>query len=143
MNVGENIKRIRTERGLTQKQLGDLCGMADSAIRRYELGKANPKMETLYKIATGLGVSIILLVKGCENKYPLTKEEYETAMWNAIINKANNATVTTRTVYVDVEKEDKIVDLFEMLNDAGQDKAIEHTEMLTKIPEYQKEPPSE
>ena len=35
MSVGENIKRIRKEKGLTQKQLGELCGLADSAIRRY------------------------------------------------------------------------------------------------------------
>ncbi len=43
MTIGENIKRIRKEKGLTQKQLGSLCQMADSAIRRYELGKARPK----------------------------------------------------------------------------------------------------
>ncbi len=35
MTIGENIKRIRKEKGLTQKQLGSLCQMADSAIRRY------------------------------------------------------------------------------------------------------------
>ncbi|WWR19604.1 helix-turn-helix domain-containing protein [Lachnospiraceae bacterium JLR.KK009] len=58
MTIGENIKRIRQEKGLTQKQLGNLCNppMADSAIRRYEAGKANPKTETLCKIADALGV---------------------------------------------------------------------------------------
>ena len=35
-SVGEIIKKLRIERGLTQKQLGELCEMADSAIRRYE-----------------------------------------------------------------------------------------------------------
>lgn len=59
MSIGENIKKLRKENGLTQKQLGEKCGMADSAIRRYELGKANPKIETLLKIATALNVSII------------------------------------------------------------------------------------
>ncbi len=43
MTIGENIKRIRKEKHLTQKELGHLCGMADSAIRRYELGKSTPK----------------------------------------------------------------------------------------------------
>lgn len=58
--IAENIKRIRKEKGLTQKQLGDLCTppMADSAIRRYEIGKANPKTETLSKIARALGVTV-------------------------------------------------------------------------------------
>lgn len=44
MSIGENIKKIRVQKGLTQKQLGELCGMADSAIRRYENGRANPKL---------------------------------------------------------------------------------------------------
>lgn len=56
MTVGENIKRIRKKKGLTQKQLGALCGLADSAIRRYELGGANPKIETIQKIAHALEV---------------------------------------------------------------------------------------
>lgn len=58
MAIGDNIKRIRIEKGLTQKQLGELCGMADSAIRRYENGGANPKIETRQKIATALGVPL-------------------------------------------------------------------------------------
>lgn len=64
MSVGEIIKRMRIEKGLTQKQLGHLCGMADSAIRRYENGRANPKNETLQKIASGLGVPLIDLMYG-------------------------------------------------------------------------------
>ncbi len=58
MSTPENIKRIRKEKGLTQKELGELCGMADSAIRRYESGRANPKIETLKKIAIALDVSV-------------------------------------------------------------------------------------
>ena len=58
MTVGENIRRIRKEKGLTQNQLGELCGLADSAIRRYENGGANPKFETLRKIANALDISI-------------------------------------------------------------------------------------
>ena len=59
MPTGEKIKELRKKRGLTQKQLGDLCGMADSAIRRYENGRANPKIETLQKIADALDVKVI------------------------------------------------------------------------------------
>lgn len=61
MNVGENIRRIRKEKGLTQKELGELCGMYESQIRKYELGKANPKKETLDKIAKALKVDILSL----------------------------------------------------------------------------------
>lgn len=62
--IGENIKRIRKEKGLTQKQLGALCkpSMADSAIRRYEAGKANPKLATVRKIAEALDCKLYELV---------------------------------------------------------------------------------
>lgn len=69
MTIGENIKRIRKEKGLTQKQLGALCKMADSAVRRYELGKSVPKIQTLHKIAKGLGVSVHSLVDNCGPEY--------------------------------------------------------------------------
>ena len=62
MPTATMIKKIRKEKGLTQKQLGDLCGIADSNIRKYENGKQFPKMETLQKIASALGVSLIELI---------------------------------------------------------------------------------
>lgn len=59
MTVGQNIKAIRKERGLTQKELGEACGIDEANIRKYELGKANPKIETVEKIAKALGVPIV------------------------------------------------------------------------------------
>ncbi len=59
MTTGENIKRIRKEKGLTQKKLGELCGISESNIRKYENGKQNPKIETIEKIANALNVQII------------------------------------------------------------------------------------
>ena len=59
MPLGLKIKEIRKKRGLTQKQLGALCGIADSNIRKYENGQQNPKIETLRKIAHALYVSVI------------------------------------------------------------------------------------
>lgn len=61
MTVGENIKRIRKEKGLTQKKLGELCNIDEANIRKYENGKQKPKIETLQKIATALDVPIIEL----------------------------------------------------------------------------------
>ena len=57
MTIGENIRRIRIEKGMTQKQVAEACGTVDAAIRTYELGKANPKPVTVAKIAKALGVS--------------------------------------------------------------------------------------
>lgn len=59
MTVGENIRKFRKARGLTQKQLGELCGIKEANVRKYELNKANPKVETINRIASALNVSTI------------------------------------------------------------------------------------
>lgn len=56
MTIGEKIRTIRKEKGMTQKQLADRCKMADSAIRKYESNQVVPKMEMVERIANALGV---------------------------------------------------------------------------------------
>ena len=61
MTQGERIRYIRTERGLTQQQLGEMCGFstttADVRIRQYESNKKSPKDDTLRVIAKALKVN--------------------------------------------------------------------------------------
>ena len=57
MTIGENIRRIRQERGLTQRQLGEMVGASEAYIRAYESGRRNPKPASLEKIAEALAVN--------------------------------------------------------------------------------------
>lgn len=61
MTVGENIRRIRKERGLTIKELGDMVGVSESYIRAYESGRRNPKASSLQSIASALAVNVAVL----------------------------------------------------------------------------------
>lgn len=61
MTIGEKIKEARLSAKMTQKELAEKCGMADSAIRKYESGKVTPKIETLSKIAQALDISVVEL----------------------------------------------------------------------------------
>ena len=61
MTVGENIRRIRQERNLTQKQLGELVGASEAYIRAYESGRHNPKPKSLETIAKALAVNMAVL----------------------------------------------------------------------------------
>lgn len=54
MTTGERIRAARLSKNLTQNALGALCGIAEPTIRRYELGKLNPKPGTLQKIANAV-----------------------------------------------------------------------------------------
>ena len=58
MTVGENIRRIRKERGLTLKQLGDAVGVSEAYIRAYESGRRNPKQQSLEALAAALCVNV-------------------------------------------------------------------------------------
>ena len=62
MTVGEQIRKYRKKAGMTQKELGEQCGMYDSAIRLYETGRGSPKLETLQKIAAALEIPVIALL---------------------------------------------------------------------------------
>ena len=56
--ICDKIRQFRILKGYTQKQLAEKCGMYESQIRKYETGKANPKIETLQKIAKALEVPV-------------------------------------------------------------------------------------
>lgn len=50
-NVGENIRKLRMERGLSQKSVAERIGKSDSQIGAYEQGKVDMGLSTLFKIA--------------------------------------------------------------------------------------------
>lgn len=60
--VGSNIKRIREEKGMTQKELANKLKVSEPMISQYE-SKKTLKLETIRKIAKALGVSYNLLIE--------------------------------------------------------------------------------
>lgn len=61
--VGSNAARIRKEKGLTQEQLSERCGLSQQYLSKLERGRRNPTIVTLYEIANALGVSHVDLVQ--------------------------------------------------------------------------------
>lgn len=62
-DIGTKIKKYRKEKGLTQKELGKLLNVSGAMIAQYEKGIRKPKIETLDKIASALGVKIADITK--------------------------------------------------------------------------------
>ena len=48
----------RQASGMTQKQLADKTGIAQSDISKLEHGNANPSLRTLQRLAAGMGMQI-------------------------------------------------------------------------------------
>jgi len=57
--LGEKIKKLRKNYGMTIKDLSDKSGVGQSTISEIETGKVkNPKSETLSKLAKALNVTV-------------------------------------------------------------------------------------
>lgn len=54
---GENLRRIRKERGLTQSELAALIMTHWTSVSEWELGKTYPQVIWIYEIADKLGIS--------------------------------------------------------------------------------------
>jgi len=148
MTVGELIRSARKKRGLTQKALGEACGIAEPTIRRYELGKLNPKRETIEKIAFALGISHYALIPSglpdCDSvldeiskksdfafiRSAATRNAHLTALEN-MCEEAEQFTAIGN--FLIVEK------AFFQMNEAGQAEATEQIQILAQNPEYQRE----
>lgn len=55
--IGNNIKRLRTERGMTQKALADKLFVSAQAVSRWENNEVEPSITTLTELAKIFGVS--------------------------------------------------------------------------------------
>ncbi len=56
--IAERLKGIRIENRYSQKQIADMCGMAQATIGRYETNVADPSPETLLWYAETFEVSL-------------------------------------------------------------------------------------
>lgn len=145
MTVGEIIKKLRLQKGLTQKELGDKCGMADSAIRRYELGGANPKIETLQKIAEALGVPVSVLKDFSEHKQDIINKNPMLSTFQQMGDLENEPLAQSILQHFVVgsldmtEDKQALIYDYNKLNESGRTEARKRIAELTEIPKYQKD----
>ena len=62
------LKKFRTDRGFSQKELGERLGVSNRAVSKWERGEAYPTVDTLGNIADVLGILVDDLLKAVENK---------------------------------------------------------------------------
>lgn len=68
--LGDNIRRLRKEKGLTQTEFALRIGAKRAVVGAYEEGRAEPKLQTLQAISAFFGVSIDAMLgreMGAEN----------------------------------------------------------------------------
>ena len=71
MKIGEQLKRLRKEKGLTQKELANRSGLSFSFINQVEGGKESVRLDVLSRLAEAFGYEIRLVKRGSEKPVPL------------------------------------------------------------------------
>ncbi|MCB0380897.1 MAG: helix-turn-helix transcriptional regulator [Flavobacteriales bacterium] len=62
-NFGQQLKKLRVEKNLTQEQFARKCGLHKNYIGMIERGERNPSLVNIEVIARGLEISISDLMK--------------------------------------------------------------------------------
>jgi transcriptional regulator with XRE-family HTH domain len=81
--IGEDIRRAREDAGLSQRRLAKAAGIGSSTLHDLELARHDPTVETLGRVAAGLGMDLGLrLYPGTG---PLVRDHLSAAMIGAFV----------------------------------------------------------
>lgn len=144
MIIGESIKKLRKQKGMTQKQLSQELGIAINSLSRYEIGERNPPFDMLEKIAAALGVQTWELLcddvsKGLADVYVKTsiinnQETFEA--YEGLKEVAGEA--ANQLIDRNAENDEGIKYFYNKLNHEGKKEALKRTIELTEIEKYTK-----
>lgn len=137
MAIGDRIKALRKERGLTQSDLANAMGVTASMIGQYETGVRTPKHETIERIAKALSVPVAelteesthvdlgLIAIELRDKYRLSDE--------IALSIVDDCVSALSPLF----RNDHFSDLLCCLNEEGKRTAYERVRELTEITRYQ------
>ena len=76
--LGDRIKLLRNEQGMTQEQLGDYLNLSRSSVKGYENDGVEPSLSVLVKLADIFNVSLDYLLGRTKEKHNLNLLETNT-----------------------------------------------------------------
>lgn len=58
----DNLKELRKSKGLTQNELGKMCGVSGVSVYKWETGRVEPDISNIKKLSEIFGVSVNMLL---------------------------------------------------------------------------------
>lgn len=110
MGIGENIREMRKQMKMTQVELSRLSGIKQATISAIENGRNAPTTPTLELLARAMRCSVSQLINEVMEAKPESNE-----------------------------MEERLMDIFRLLNEAGQAAILASAEALLEIPAMRKE----
>ena len=146
MTIGERIKYYRLQKGLTQKELATMIGVAEITIRQYESNKREPKKENVYKLMDALSLNIYQLLDDNIGDQTIKLEEnvlQDSPMARAFMKENPNSHLANEFIrnkkleilQITTDTEALIMN-YNKLNSEGKNEAQKQIQNLTKISDY-------
>lgn len=115
--MAHRLRELRKERGLTLLQVAEKLGVTESTVQRYESGNIkNLKYETMVELAELFDVAPAYLMGWTSSENSSQKDNQELA---------------------------EVVNLFQKLNRAGRQEALNRLMEMTELEKYTKNSPSQ
>lgn len=96
IRIGENIKRLRREKGITQEQLADILNVSCAAISKWENGDSYPDITLIFPLSHYFKVSVDELMgydeTVIENEIASILDEYR-SLYNSLEYEKANALI--------------------------------------------------
>lgn len=86
----KRLKKLRTDKELSQKALSDILGISPSTVAMYEQGRRTPDNEMLKKIANFFNVSVDFLLGNSNSNVPPIDT------WEPTLNKKDEKDIAKR-----------------------------------------------
>lgn len=125
MTIGERLKRLRTEKGLTQEEVGNILGITKAAVQKYENGTiTNFKSDTIRKLCQLYGIApVYFIFDDVESDYSsVTSDQLKTM----VIKHFGERFV-------------RFLDILHILNEDGRKKVIEYSKDIAQIEGYRRD----
>ena len=119
----ERLKQLRTQRGVTQGQVAEACGISPISLARYETGARTPTTEILARLAVYYGVSMDYLL-GCDPA-PDTAQPTE-------IGEPEIRILARDMAQLSPDRQKKAYDLLRMLMEEDDDDTIDQATRVIK-----------
>jgi transcriptional regulator with XRE-family HTH domain len=75
MKLGEKLKKLRDDRGMSMYRLTQMTGVSGHHIKGIEQGTRQPTIETLNKLVNALGSSLADIFSDDDNSVRLAEDE--------------------------------------------------------------------
>lgn len=134
MTFGQNLKQLREELGISQRELGERLGIRQQTVAQYEKATEQPKLKTIRRLAEAMDIPIYKLVTNWQDFAPgELGDDFQEKKAQSYTHKPDIETNAENAVLF------KSLELsFENLNATGRKKLVEYANDLTKISEYNK-----